>query len=89
MQPASLNRTGYKTLPPAEKGAIRRLPRKVGADTPSNRDRVPDCLDDSGSDPFVMEMVRMGVRVVLTVELDKGFLVFPAADLDFGGCHDE
>jgi hypothetical protein len=87
MQPASLNRTGYATLPPDEQGAIRRLLKDVGADTPGNRDRVADLLDDSGSDPFVLAMVTKGAQVVLTVELEEGFMVFPATALNYGGRH--
>jgi hypothetical protein len=87
MQHASLNRTGYNTLPPAEKGAIRRLLKNAGVDTHGNRNRMADFLDDSGSDPFVMEMVRVGVNVILTVELERGLLTFSASALDFGGRH--
>jgi len=82
MQPASLNRTGYATLPPDEQQAIRYLLSRQGEDTPANRDRVADLLDDAGSDRFVLEMVRRGNTVLLTVELDGGrHLAFNASAL--------
>lgn len=80
MQPASLNRTGYGTTDPATKYVIRRLLGHAGQDTPANRNRLSDLLDDAGTDPFVQAMIRQGDQVILTLELADGtFLAIPLA----------
>jgi hypothetical protein len=75
-QPASMNHTGYGTLPPDEQWVIRRLLGKV--DTPGNRDRLADLMDSAGSDPFVINMINSGNQVILTLELeDDTFTAIP------------